>query len=141
MEMHQIRYFLKAGETLNFTRAAEQCGVSVPSLSRAIQQLEEELGGQLFRRERHLTHLTDLGRLMLQHFSTMSEAAEAAKRDASNYAKLAGAKLKLGIFASMGADVLTGYLATLRAEAPNLELQIWEANCEEIEEALLRGEI
>ena len=42
MEMHQIRYFLKAGETLNFTRAAEQCGVSVPSLSRGIRQLEDE---------------------------------------------------------------------------------------------------
>jgi LysR family transcriptional regulator, hydrogen peroxide-inducible genes activator len=141
MELHQVRYFLKAGETLNFTRAAEQCGVSVPSLSRAIHQLEEELGGQLFRRERHLTHLTDLGRLMLQHFSTMIEAVEAAKRDASDYAKLSGTKLKLGIFASMGADVMTGYLATLRAEAPNLELYIWEANCEEIEDALLRGEV
>src|SRR5690242_7809399 len=141
MEMHQIRYFLKAGETLNFTRAAELCGVSVPSLSRAIHQLEEELGGQLFRRERHLTHLTDLGRLMWQHFSAMQDAADAAKRDANQYAKLSGAPLRLGIVASMGADVLTGYLATLKMEAPDLELQIWEANCEEIEDSLLRGEV
>lgn len=102
MELHQVRYFLKAGETLNFTRAAEQCGVSVPSLSRAVHQLEEELGGQLFRRERHLTHLTDLGRLMLEHFTRLNDAAEAATRDASEYAKLNAARLKLGIFASMG---------------------------------------
>jgi DNA-binding transcriptional LysR family regulator len=126
---------------LNFTRAAEQCGVSVPSLSRAIHTLEEELGGQLFRRERHLTHLTDLGRLMQQHLSTMNKAADAAKRDAGDYARLAGSRLKLGIFASIGADVLTGYLATLRSEAPELELHIWEANCEELEGALLGGEI
>ena len=85
MELHQIRYFLKACETLNFTRAAEQCGVSVPSLSRAIHTLEEELGGQLFRRERHLTHLTDLGRLMQMHLSTIDKAADAAKRDAKDY--------------------------------------------------------
>jgi DNA-binding transcriptional LysR family regulator len=141
MEMHQIRYFLKAGETLNFTRAAEQCGVSVPSLSRGIRQLEEELGGQLFRRERHLTHLTDLGRLMLDHFSVMAEAAEAAKRDARDHARLSGSRLKLGIFASIGADILTGYLATLRGAAPQLELHVWEANCEELEGALLGGEI
>jgi len=141
MELHQVRYFLKAGETLNFTRAAEQCGVSVPSLSRAIHQLEEELGGQLFRRERHLTHLTDLGRLMLEHFTRLNEAADAAKRDASEYAKLNQARLKLGIFASMGADVLTGYLTALKAEAPGIELFIWEANCEELEQALLHGEI
>jgi DNA-binding transcriptional LysR family regulator len=141
VELHQIRYFLKAGETLNFTRAAEQCGVSVPSLSRGIRQLEEELGGQLFRRERHLTHLTDLGRLMLDHFSVMTSAAEAAKREAKDYARLSGSRLKLGIFASIGADILTGYLTMLRAYAPELELHIWEANCEELEGALLGGEI
>lgn len=141
MELHQIRYFLKACETLNFTRAAEQCGVSVPSLSRAIHTLEEELGGQLFRRERHLTHLTDLGRLMQMHLSTIDKAADAAKRDARDYSRLSGSRLKLGIFASIGADVLTGYLATLQSEAPELELHIWEANCEELEGALLGGEI
>lgn len=141
MELHQVRYFLKAGETLNLTRAAEQRGVSVPSLSRAIHQLEEELGGQLFRRERHLTHLTDLGRLMLEHFTRLNDAADAAKRDASEYAKLGAARLKLGIFASMGADPLTSYLAALKAEAPGLDLFIWEANCEELEQALLHGEI
>jgi DNA-binding transcriptional LysR family regulator len=141
MEMHQIRYFLKAGETLNFTRTAELCGVSVPSLSRAIRQLENELGGQLFRRERHLTHLTDLGRLMLEHFSVVSRAADAAKQEAADYARLAGSRLKFGIFASIGADVLTGYLSTLRDHAPELELHIWEAHCEELESALLGGEI
>jgi DNA-binding transcriptional LysR family regulator len=141
MELHQVRYFLKACDTLNFTRAAEQCGVSVPTLSRAIHQLEEELGGQLFRRERHLTHLTDLGRLMLQHLSMLNQAAEAAKRDASNYSKLSGGPLKLGIYSSMGAEVLTGFVGTLRAEAPELELHIWEAHCQELEAALLRGEI
>ncbi|MEP7240495.1 MAG: LysR family transcriptional regulator [Devosia sp.] len=141
MELHQIRYFLKACDTLNFTRAAEQSGVSVPSLSRAIHQLEEELGGQLFRRERHLTHLTDLGRLMLQHFSAMNSAAEAAKLEANRYSKLSGAPLNLGSSASMGTDVLTGYLAALKAEAPDLQLNVWEANCEELEDALIRGEI
>ena len=52
MEMHQVRYFLAVADTLNFTRAAELCHVSQPALTRAIQQLEEELGGLLLRRER-----------------------------------------------------------------------------------------
>ena len=63
--MQQIRYFLAVCETLNFTRAAEQCHVTQPALTRAVQKLEDELGGLLFRRERHLTHLTDLGRKSL----------------------------------------------------------------------------
>lgn len=41
MEMHQVRYFLAAARTLNFTRAAEECNVTQPSLTRAIQKLEE----------------------------------------------------------------------------------------------------
>src|SRR5512135_2495741 len=65
MEMHQIRYFLAVSQTLNFTRAAEECHVSQPALTRAIQALEDELGGQLVRRERTLSHLTELGQRML----------------------------------------------------------------------------
>ena len=65
MATHQIRYFLAVAKTLNFTQAAEECHVAQPSLSRAIRNLEEELGGELFRRERALSHLTELGKLML----------------------------------------------------------------------------
>ncbi len=64
MEMQQIRYFVALAQTLNFTRAAEQCNVSQPALTRAIQQLEHELGGPLFHRERNNTHLSELGRMM-----------------------------------------------------------------------------
>ena len=84
MEMHQVRYFLAVADTLNFTRAAEQCHVSQPALTRAIQQLEEELGGLLLRRERKLTHLTDFGRLIEPHLRQMLTDAEAAKSTARN---------------------------------------------------------
>jgi len=50
MEMHQVRYFLAVARALNFSRAAEECNVTQPSLTRAIRQLEDELGGDLFRR-------------------------------------------------------------------------------------------
>ena len=43
MEMHQVRYFLAVARTLNFTRAAEECNVAQPSLTRAIKLLEGEL--------------------------------------------------------------------------------------------------
>ena len=49
MEMHQVRYFLALCETLNFARAAETCNVSQPALTRAVRNLEEELGGLLLQ--------------------------------------------------------------------------------------------
>ena len=81
MEMHQVRYFLAVCEALNFTRAAEACHVAQPSLTTAIKKLEAELGGELFRRERSRTHLTDLGKLMRPHLETIYAASEAAKAD------------------------------------------------------------
>ena len=70
MELYQIRYFLALCETLNFARAAERCNVSQPSLTRAVQKLEQELGGLLIRRERRRTHLTELGELVHRFHET-----------------------------------------------------------------------
>jgi len=140
MELYQISYFLAAGESLNFTRAAEVCDVAVPTLTRAIKKLEDELGGQLFRRERHLTHLTDLGRLMQMHFRTVQDATEHARHDAERYLRAEGL-LKLGVISSMPSRQFVAYLLALRARAPHLELNIWESNCEEIGAALEKHEI
>jgi LysR family hydrogen peroxide-inducible transcriptional activator len=93
MEMHQIRYFLAVCETLNFTRAAEQCHVTQPALTRAVQKLEDEPGGLLFRRERHLTHLTDLGRLIRPQLEQIWKETEAAKTTAKSFLKLEDAPL------------------------------------------------
>ena len=84
MEMHQVRYFLAVCEALNFTRAAEACNVAQPSLTKAIRKLEDELGGELFRRERNQTQLTDLGQLMKPHIETIYSASEAAKAPPDN---------------------------------------------------------
>ena len=65
MELHQVRYFVALARSMNFTRAAEHCNVTQPALTKAIQKLEYELGGPLVFRERQLSQLTDLGKLML----------------------------------------------------------------------------
>jgi DNA-binding transcriptional LysR family regulator len=89
MELHQIRYFLAVCDLLNFTRAAERCNVSQPSLTRAIKNLEEELGGSLFRRERRLTHMTELGRLMRPHLQQVYTSTIVAKDEAQKFGTLA----------------------------------------------------
>ena len=79
MELHEIRYFLALSKTLNFTKAAEMCNVSQPALTRAIQKMEDELGGLLFSRERGNTHLTELGRMLEPHLREVLDRTHAAK--------------------------------------------------------------
>ena len=139
MEMHQIRYFLAVAETLNFTRAAENCNVTQPALTRAIQKLEEELGGLLLRRERNLTHLSDLGRLMKPHLEQIFSESESAKTQAKEFLRLDNAPLNLGVMCTIGPLRFMGFLTKFRHDHPGIELTLREAIPARLSELLLDG--
>ena len=141
MEMHQIRYFLAVAETLNFTRAAEECHVAQPSLSRAIRKLEDELGGDLFRRERNQTHLTDLGRGMQPLLRQTLASAAAAKEQAASYKTAAYAPLRIGLSLTIRLDVITPMLTELAGVFPGLDLNVVRAAAGDVMEALKSGKI
>ena len=141
MELHQIRYFLAVSETLNFTRAADQCHVTQPALSRAIQKLEEEMGGQLLRRERSLTHLTELGRLLKPHLEQVLAEAETAKTRAKGFLKLTDAPLKLGVMCTIGPMRCGGFLTEFRNRHPGIALSLKEAVPPELRQMLIEGEL
>jgi DNA-binding transcriptional LysR family regulator len=141
MEMHQIRYFLAVAQELNFTRAAERCNVTQPALTRAIQKLEEELGGLLFRRERSLTHLTDLGQLMRPHLEQVLKEADVAKTTAQSFLKLNDAPLNLGIMCTVGPLRFVGFLNRFRMDNPGIELALIEATPARLGELLMEGKL
>jgi DNA-binding transcriptional LysR family regulator len=141
MEMHQVRYFLAVARTLNFTRAAEECNVTQPSLTRAIQKLEEEFDGLLFRRERALTHLTDLGRQMLPHLERTFEAAQAAKALARGIGKVQVAPLNLGLAQSIKSPQVTDVLSEVGAGLPGFQLTLSLGSSSDVLQAAVRGEL
>ena len=141
MEMHQVRYFLAVAQELNFSRAAEKCNVSQPSLSRAIQQLEGELGGPLFNRERHLTHLTDLGEMVRPHLENVYEAAMKVKRLSQDLAQLKRVPLKLGIMSTISPFEIVDLIAALKTRHHGLELKLCDASAKDLRGRLLEGEL
>lgn len=141
MEMHQVRYFLAVARLLNFTRAAEHCNVTQPSLTRAVQKLEDELGGLLFRRERSLTHLTDLGRMMLPHLEQTYEAAQTAKALAKGMGKVQLAPLSLGVERSLDHLVLQALLGEVCTSLSGLSLSVHNGSDSELVDAALKGEL
>src|SRR3974377_857733 len=114
MEMHQVRYFLAVARTLNFTRAADECNVTQPSLTRAIKQLEGELGGDLFRRERPASQLTELGQRMLPLLQQCYESAGGARTLASSFRSGDIGALRLALSHTLDIALLIPFLAELK---------------------------
>src|ERR1044071_6455257 len=139
VEMHQIRYFLAVCETLNFTRAAEACNVSKPSLTRAIKGLEDELGGPLFRRERNNTHLTGLGEMMRPHLTQVLIETDAAKERARSFAKLEDVDLKLGMMCTIGPRRFVPFLQGFRERHPRVQLVVQDGSHLQLHERLAQG--
>lgn len=140
MEMHQIRYFLAVARTLNFTRAAEECNVSQPALTRAIQHLEDELGGKLIRREGKLSHLTELGDRMLPLVRQCYESALAAKTLATSLKRGATQVLSIAVSHSIDMRLIAACLVELKRTFQGLQLRIVRAEPAKICEALKQGQ-
>jgi LysR family transcriptional regulator, hydrogen peroxide-inducible genes activator len=141
MELHEIRYFLALSRTLNFTRAAEECSVSQPALTRAIRKMEDELGGLLFSRERNNTHMTELGRLIEPHLTEVIANAGMAKNIATRFLTLEKASLALGVMCSVAPVQFVSFLSRFKADNPGVEIALLEAVPDRLCELLLKGEL
>jgi LysR family hydrogen peroxide-inducible transcriptional activator len=97
MEMHQLRYVVAVARARNFSRAAEQCHVSQPSLSQQIQKLEAELGERLFVRMKRETKLTAHGEAFLPRALRILEEVDLARREASDAHRLLRGRLTVGV--------------------------------------------
>jgi DNA-binding transcriptional LysR family regulator len=127
LELRHLRYFVAVAEELNFTRAAERLHIAQPPLSTQIRQLEEELGAQLFEREKRRVFLTQAGREMLDRARAILAAAEEAKKAARRAAVGETGELHLGYAASaMFTEVLPGVIRRFQKRLPHIQLHLHE---------------
>lgn len=85
MKIHHVRYFLALCKEQNFSRAAKRCSVTQPSLTNGIKDLEGELGGQLFHRDRSGIRMTELGKLMQPYMQRVQLNCELARNSAREF--------------------------------------------------------
>ncbi len=139
MQFNQISYFLRACDTLNFTRAAEICHVSQPSLSAAIRKLEEELGGELFNRYGREFELTALGEAMRIQLGRIEQARNAASLAASEFVREDFRTINLGLMCTLSARRLVSAIASFRFERSKNEILIHDVSESRALELLLSG--
>jgi DNA-binding transcriptional LysR family regulator len=141
MELHLVRYFLAVASTLNFTRAAEQCNVTQPALTKGVQKLEQELGGELIYRERQLTQLTDLGKEVVPMLARTLASAEAVRRRAREFQRKEVAPLRIGLAPSISVSLVLDPIAEISKLVPGLHVELREGAAEKLVDLLLEGEI
>jgi DNA-binding transcriptional LysR family regulator len=126
---------------LNLTKAAERCNVAQPSLTRAIKALEAELGGELLRRERSLSHLTELGQRMLPMLRQCYEAALTAKTVAASINTGDIAPLTVAVSRAVALSPFAPTLRELFRALPGLQLKLRRGSSGEVAESLKAGSV
>jgi DNA-binding transcriptional LysR family regulator len=141
MDIRQLRYAIAVAEELNFTRAARRCNVSQPPLSRAIQELEEEVGARLFERDKHSVRSTPAGESFIgdvrRALAVLEEGVDRARRVAAGYK----GTLSVGIGGSTLYSLLPSLVRRFHVEAPDIRLEFSSMSVLYQIEALRAGEI
>ena len=126
MEFRHLRYFLAVAEELHFARAAERLHIEQSPLSRAIRELEEELGAQPFVRTSRSTRLTLAGKLLMENAPRVLLALDQARESVKAAANGFHGRLRVALSDGITPSRLPALLARCREEDPEIEIRLFE---------------
>jgi DNA-binding transcriptional LysR family regulator len=141
MELRHLKYFLAVAEELNFRRAAEKLYITQPPLTRQIQELEQELGAELFDRIGKRIRLTKAGEFLELEARRLLDKADEIKRQVSSLHEGEQTRLRLGFVESALQSFLPGLISGIRNSFPEVNFELFEMPTERQIEALLHNRI
>ena len=132
MTITQLKYALAIAEHKNFTKAAEKCFVTQPTLSTQIQKLEDELDVVIFDRGKKPIELTDVGRKIVFQARNIVNEAERIQDIVDQQKGFIGGEFRLGIIPTIMPTLLPMFLKNFIKKYPKVKLKIEELTTEEI---------
>lgn len=140
MELRQLKYFVKAAETLNFSEAAKALCITQSTLSQQIRQLELEMDTQLFQRNTHNVSLTETGSALLPHALRTLHAADTCIDSIHDLKQMLTGTLDIGVTFTFG-PILTETLLTFMRRYPHVKLSICYRPMDELMELLQQRKV
>ena len=140
-DLRQLRHFVMLAHTLNYRKAAEQLHMAQPPLSASIRRLEDQLGVQLFERNRRGTSLTAAGEQALHHAEQAVHHAREFAAVARAAAQGARGHLHIGFVGSATYELLPHLVQLMRERLPQVDLELSEHPTRDLCSMLRTGEI
>lgn len=141
MNLRALQYLVAVADERNFSRAAEACYVSQPTLSTQIKKLEQELDVQLVERNPRRVMLTPAGEQVVARAREILHQVAAVRETARRARDPEAGRIRLGLFPTLGPYLLPHVLPAIRERFPRLELLLYELKTEELLERLREGKL
>lgn len=141
MTLQQFEYIIAVDRLKSFTKAAEHCRVTQPTLSAMIQKLEEELDTRIFDRTQQPVRPTPVGTLIIKQAHEVIVQANHIKNLIAEEKNSFTGVFRLGILPTIAPYLLPRFVPQLMKKYPQLDLRMAEMKTSEIKKALLTGDI
>jgi LysR family hydrogen peroxide-inducible transcriptional activator len=141
MELDQLRYFVAVARAGTFTRAAEQEGVTQPSLSQQVRKLENSLGMPLFERRGRSVRLTQAGERLLPQARTLLRQAADARQSLSELTNRVSGRLAVGAIPTVMPYWLAPQISDFQSRYPEVEVRLVENITARLIEGLQTGDL
>src|ERR1700733_3586659 len=125
MDLNHLRYFQAVATSGSLTAAAKTLHVRQPTLTVAMQNLEERLGTTLLLRDRSGVRLTATGEELLKHAAEVFALVERAEQQIKGLEKDDVGAFTIGCHESLGAYFLPNFMAPFLRSFPQIELSLW----------------
>jgi len=141
MELRHLRYFMAVAEELSFSKAGERLRIAQPALSRAVCELEEDLGVRLFDRSRRQVRLTPAGESLWKESGILFERLDDSVRRVREIARGEIGELRVGYIGPPTRGFLGALLREFHARHPGVTLVIEERTPERVWEMVSKGRL
>jgi DNA-binding transcriptional LysR family regulator len=141
MDLRHLRYFQAVAEELSFSKAARRLRIAQPALSRAVQEVEAELGCQLMDRDRRSVRLTPAGAALLQETGLLLDRLEESLRRVRRAASGEDGELRLGYIGPPTRPFLGRLLLEYRRRFPRVTVILEERTPERVWEMVSKGRL
>src|SRR6056297_608413 len=141
MNLRAVHYLVTLADVRHFSKAAERCHVSQPTLSTQIRKLEEELDVQLVERSPRKVMLTEVGEEVVERARAMLADAEAIRAIARRSKDPHSGTMRIGIFPTLAPYFLPHVVPEIRKRFPRLTLRLFEEKTEDVIEMIRQGRL